>query len=85
MGVGDIWIDVLCIIQDSAEDWQRECTVMGEVYGNSFLNLCAFAGGDSRSGLFPERDKFSLHTGVLKVGPPKSVDSKILYCRKRDQ
>ncbi|EGU72400.1 hypothetical protein FOPG_16970 [Fusarium oxysporum f. sp. conglutinans race 2 54008] len=35
-----IWIDSLCIIQDSQEDWQKEAATMHLVYGNSTLNIC---------------------------------------------
>ena len=27
-----LWIDSLCIIQDSKEDWERECAKMGDIY-----------------------------------------------------
>ncbi|XEV04653.1 hypothetical protein FSHL1_009940 [Fusarium sambucinum] len=35
-----MWIDSLCIIQDSEEDWQKEAATMHLVYGNSALNMC---------------------------------------------
>ncbi|KAJ4211466.1 hypothetical protein NW759_012378, partial [Fusarium solani] len=45
-----IWIDSLCIIQDSAEDWAREAKDMKLVYGHAFFNLCsATASGSSGS------------------------------------
>jgi hypothetical protein len=31
-----LWIDSLCIIQDSREDWEQESAVMGEVYSNCY-------------------------------------------------
>lgn len=34
-----IWIDSLCIIQDSEEDWLRESVGMKDVYSNCFVNL----------------------------------------------
>ncbi|KAH7120496.1 heterokaryon incompatibility protein-domain-containing protein [Dactylonectria macrodidyma] len=42
-----IWIDSLCIIQDSAEDWQAESAQMNNVYRRSFLNISATGVGDS--------------------------------------
>ena len=47
MNLHFIWIDSLCIIQDSHEDWKREALTMKLVYGNSLLNLCAAAGSNS--------------------------------------
>ena len=39
LGYRYIWIDSLCIIQDSAEDWTREALKMAAVYGRSALNI----------------------------------------------
>ncbi|KAL2056500.1 hypothetical protein ABVK25_002894 [Lepraria finkii] len=47
-----LWIDALCIIQDSREDWLTESASMADVYANSFLNIAATAAVDSQSGLF---------------------------------
>lgn len=43
-----LWIDSLCIIQDSEEDWQIESAMMEYVYGHSLLNIAAT---DSSSGI----------------------------------
>jgi hypothetical protein len=32
IGFRYLWVDSLCIIQDSEEDWEREALRMGEVY-----------------------------------------------------
>ena len=50
-----IWIDCLCIIQDSKEDWLKEASMMDKVYQNAELNICADFGVDSRAGVFAER------------------------------
>jgi hypothetical protein len=42
-----IWIDSLCIIQDSTEDWQAESVQMQRVYACSLLNISAAGPGDS--------------------------------------
>ncbi|KAH0428833.1 het domain-containing protein [Colletotrichum camelliae] len=39
LGFQYIWIDSLCIIQDSKEDWQREAVKMAAVYGRSSCNI----------------------------------------------
>lgn len=41
LGYRYIWIDSLCIIQDSTEDWEKESTTMNDVYGNCILNIAA--------------------------------------------
>ncbi|KAK3948811.1 heterokaryon incompatibility protein-domain-containing protein [Pseudoneurospora amorphoporcata] len=57
-----IWIDCLCIIQDSPgnQDWTRGSAKMQEVYRNSFLNLAAGASSDSNGGLFKRRYPLSV-------------------------
>ncbi|KAI0377322.1 HET-domain-containing protein [Hypomontagnella monticulosa] len=51
-----IWIDSLCIIQDSAEDWKREASRMADVYGNSYVTIAAVAARNSYGGLFNRHD-----------------------------
>jgi hypothetical protein len=43
LGFDYIWIDALCIIQDSHPDWTREASRMHEVYKNGALNISALA------------------------------------------
>lgn len=50
-----IWIDCLCIIQGSKEDWELEATRMGDYYRYSQFNISASGYGDSSQGLFTER------------------------------
>ena len=72
-GVCYLWIDALCIIQDSREDWRQEAARMADIYENAVLNLAACVGGDSRAGLFPERDLFSLHTCQVQPSQQSSL------------
>ncbi|SMQ56159.1 unnamed protein product [Zymoseptoria tritici ST99CH_3D7] len=46
-----IWIDALCIIQDSREDWSIEAAEMTNVYANSSVGLSADASEDGHGGL----------------------------------
>jgi hypothetical protein len=36
-----VWIDSLCILQDSKEDWESEAVQMGDVYSKSYLTIAA--------------------------------------------
>jgi len=51
-----IWIDALCIIQNDAEDWDKEAALMGQVYSNAFCNLGASAAAEKSVGLYLDRD-----------------------------
>jgi hypothetical protein len=47
-----LWVDSLCIIQDSEQDWQSEATDMANVYGHAYCNLAATHSQDCNDGLF---------------------------------
>jgi hypothetical protein len=54
LGLQFLWIDSLCIIQDSDSDWETESARMAEVYLNSLMTLAATASLDGSGGcLFP--------------------------------
>lgn len=55
LGFKYIWIDAICIQQDSKIDWLSESQQMRQVYSNSFCNISATAAEDSSQGLFRER------------------------------
>jgi hypothetical protein len=52
LGLRYLWIDSLCIIQDSSEDWQIESSKMADIYHNSFVTIAAISSPDSRGGCF---------------------------------
>jgi Heterokaryon incompatibility protein (HET) len=58
LGLRYLWIDSLCIIQDSPGDvdWAHESSLMNDVYGNSLCNISATWSGNSDDGCFVERD-----------------------------
>ncbi|KAF1931071.1 HET-domain-containing protein [Didymella exigua CBS 183.55] len=52
-----VWIDSLCIIQDSHEDWVAESSQMGPTYKGGVLNIAAAAGSENTTtGLLGERE-----------------------------
>jgi hypothetical protein len=56
-GIGYLWIDSLCIIQDDADDWNREASSMSGVYGSSTLNIAASGASDGSIGCFFKQEK----------------------------
>ncbi|RKL33926.1 hypothetical protein BFJ72_g9708 [Fusarium proliferatum] len=52
-----IWIDSLCILQDSLSEWQQEAKEMIDIYRHSFCNISATAASSdpSSTGLFSSR------------------------------
>ncbi|KAL5584371.1 hypothetical protein FOVSG1_013760 [Fusarium oxysporum f. sp. vasinfectum] len=57
MGYRYIWVDSLCIFQDSLSEWQQEAKAMVDVYRHSFCNISAIGASSnpSRIGLFSKR------------------------------
>jgi hypothetical protein len=58
LGQRYLWIDAICIIQDSEEDWLQESSKMGSIFANSLLTLFAAAGEDSKAGMFNKRSTY---------------------------
>jgi len=56
LGYRHLWIDSLCIVQDSREDWEREAALMGDVYRHGQLNISASAARSCHDGIFAKRD-----------------------------
>ncbi|KAK2002756.1 HET-domain-containing protein [Colletotrichum falcatum] len=68
VGAGYIWIDSLCIIQDSKDDWIRESATMHNVYQYGLCNIMAASAGHSGEPLFNRRD-VRLITPCIIPGP----------------
>jgi hypothetical protein len=55
LGINYVWIDSLCILQDSKEDWRLESSRMGCIYKRGWCNIAATAFTDGSLGIFSER------------------------------
>lgn len=62
-----LWIDSLCIIQDSAEDWERESANMGNIYKNSLVTICASGAENSYVGCLSLRNSGPFDPVVLEL------------------
>lgn len=51
LGFRYLWIESLCILQDSLEDWQKESAAMRDVYRNAALTISASASNNSEGGM----------------------------------
>ncbi|KAF5024789.1 hypothetical protein F66182_3133 [Fusarium sp. NRRL 66182] len=51
LGIEYVWIDSLCIIQDSEQDWQTEAAHMASVYSQAHVTISATAAENSAAGL----------------------------------
>ena len=55
-----LWIDALCIIQDSKEDCLQQLSVMSEIYAQSTLTIAAIGSCNADDGCGPCRNKLAL-------------------------
>ena len=55
-----LWIDALCILQDSSEDWVAEAERMGDVYRNAKITISAMSSPGTEFGMLCEREGFPL-------------------------
>jgi Heterokaryon incompatibility protein (HET) len=83
-----LWIDSLCIIQDSTEDWGKEFVKMPQTYQNSTVTIAGPAASSCCAGFldrqpqpaFPEFDiafqsRIGQDTGLMNVSYTKGVSS----------
>jgi hypothetical protein len=73
LGIQYLWIDSLCIIQDSEKDWDIESSLMTYVYGGSMLNIAAAASNNCAGGLFQTRPSSYLGPCLLSVASRDSA------------
>jgi hypothetical protein len=82
-----LWIDSLCIIQDSVSDWEYEASHMCSVFENSLVTIAASDSVDNEGGLFrtnPYRNTAKLKVSIDKAAPNESVPT-YAYARKYSQ
>ena len=67
LGIKYLWIDSLCIIQDSEQDWASESARMMTIYSNSHCNIAATGAADGSRGLFFQRDDSDVDPVVFNL------------------
>ena len=67
-----LWIDAICIIQDSVRDWQAESSRMGEVYRNATITIAAVDADNSQAGFIKQRTRLSLNMPSVALPPPET-------------
>ncbi|EAA34797.2 HET-domain-containing protein [Neurospora crassa] len=86
LGYRYLWIDSLCIMQDSESDWHREALSMSSIYGNSSCNIAAL-GVDGADTCFRQRNPLQVipcqitqqQDGTsIYAGPKLELDTPLL-------
>jgi hypothetical protein len=92
LGFRYLWIDVLCIIQDSAEDKATEIGAMGSIYSNSILTIAVVNAVGVADGFLKTKPRLQVDIpcrcsdgviGTVQVSPQKTIDlwQEPLYTR----
>ncbi|APA07448.1 hypothetical protein sscle_03g022180 [Sclerotinia sclerotiorum 1980 UF-70] len=68
LGLQYIWIDSICIIQDSPSDKGKELTHMNDVYHNAFINIAAGNARCSQDGFLHNRERSTFRLDWDKRG-----------------
>ncbi|KAI8934174.1 hypothetical protein NX059_008924 [Plenodomus lindquistii] len=76
LGLRYIWIDSLCIVQDSVRDWETESAKMGSIYQNSYVTISATNSINGSTRCLAQRRK------PIKI-PYKNSTNKEFYLRAR--
>jgi hypothetical protein len=83
-----LWVDSLCILQDSKDDWKDESAKMGQIYSNSVCTICASAAETADGGFLQTRYALanvpccidgSIEKGLWAVGNNKGWFDKYTY------
>ncbi|KAL8364879.1 hypothetical protein RB595_003928 [Gaeumannomyces hyphopodioides] len=65
IGYHHLWVDSICIMQDSVEDWTKHTVLMGYIYANAVLTIAATSAASGSQGCFLPRPR--------AVGQPQSL------------
>jgi hypothetical protein len=82
LGFKYLWIDSLCIIQDSLLDQAREIPTMGSVYGCAVLTIAALGAENSHGGCFTTRNPLSFVPALLRDGDSSTRDQVWAWSQK---
>jgi hypothetical protein len=83
LGIEYIWIDQLCIIQDSQVDWEVEAANMSFIYENAYITFAALDSPNTKTGLFVSKeDRVDIGGVALEVPLPQhGTTGKVYVCR----
>lgn len=75
-----VWIDQLCIIQDSEKDWEEQAACMASIYSNATITFAALDSSGADDGLFISESA----RGTIALSIPLGQDTKmgVVYARK---
>ena len=80
LGIQHLWIDSLCILQDSEVDWLRESSLMASVYRFSLLNIAADNSSNSNDGILKPRVDAGTKVSLPFYSSKNGIAGTMLIC-----
>ncbi len=77
LGIEYLWIDSLCIIQDSPEDWRREASLMRDIFENCLCCIAATGSKSDGQGLLFERNPLLIQPLNVDIAPLKTREADL--------
>jgi hypothetical protein len=79
LGLKYLWVDSLCIIQDSTDDWEREIANMAQIYKNAFVTISAAKAKGCHEGFLKTEGRATIHdlrkqSFKIQVATPKDPE-----------
>ncbi|KAL9105698.1 MAG: hypothetical protein Q9227_009182 [Pyrenula ochraceoflavens] len=68
LGIRYLWIDSLCILQDSIEDKEREIPKMGQIYQNAVVTIIAASARSVSEGFLQQRELLDTEHWSFELG-----------------
>lgn len=82
LGVDFIWIDSLCIIQDSTADWETEAAQMSSIYSNAWVTTAADGASDPHEGFLVGNRQKDRNKVCIFSAPGKSGGEVQIFVRE---
>ncbi|KAH7139012.1 heterokaryon incompatibility protein-domain-containing protein [Dendryphion nanum] len=79
VGIRYLWVDALCIVQNSADDWHSEAAKMKDVYKNALLILNAASAPDAGAGIFPGPDSQNQNFCPIQMLGRNAIEDRTVY------
>lgn len=62
-----LWIDSLCILQDSISDWKHQSSLMADIYQGSLCNIAATSATNAHSSCFSDKSRQLVRPCVVET------------------